>query len=161
MSKTQVNHINLFEEKNCQVIKPLIIPTKKTKVEYICSCGFTFTKTVSDFLRRGCRKCGTKILHEVPDELEYTIAETGEVWKPIMGGWISSLGRAQNSKKVFLTLDQTKNRYFLGGQHQYASRLVAVAFKIDGHEKLDGQNYVVSHIAVSYTHLTLPTKRIV
>ena len=145
MSKMQVNHINLFEDKNCKVIEPLIIPNKKTKVKYICECGFTFVKTVSDFMRRGCKKCGTKILHEIPDEPEYTIPETGEIWKPIMGGWISSFGRAQNSRKIFLTLDKTKNRYFIAGQHQYASRLVAFAFKIEGYEKLDVQNYVVSH----------------
>ena len=55
-------------------------------------------------------------------------------------------GNAKNSLEKVLTLCPTKFRYHINGDHQYASRLVAIAFQIENYEKLDNTNYVVSHI---------------
>lgn len=135
---------NLFKEKGCQ----LTYFVKKTeKLKYICYCKIEKEKLYKDFMRnRECRTCKEKKLKEKPDQEEYTDADTGEIWKPIIGGWISSFGNAKNSLGKILTLCPTKFRYHINGDHQYASRLVANAFQIENYEKLNDPNYVVSHI---------------
>ena len=93
-----------------------------------------------------CRTCKEKKLKEKPEDEEYIDPDSGEIWKPIIGGWISSFGNAKNSLDKVLTLCPTKFRYHINGDHQYASRLVANAFEIENYEKLNDPNYVVSHI---------------
>jgi hypothetical protein len=93
-----------------------------------------------------CRTCKEKKLKEKPAEEKYTDSDTGEIWKPIIGGWISSFGNAKNSLDKILTLCPTKFRYHINGDHQYASRLVAKAFEIENYEKLKDTDYVVNHI---------------
>lgn len=123
------------------------IPTKKTKVMYICQCGETKTKTISDFMKQQkCRTCTEKATKMVPDKPEYKDNETGEIWKPIVGGWISSFGNAKNVFDKPLILCNTKYRYYIGGENQCASRLVANAFKIQDYEKLKSAVYAVSHL---------------
>lgn len=136
---------NYFTEAGCKLITT-DIPNKKTKVTYICVCGETITKTVSEFIRKGCRYCNEKAIKSVPDKPEYKDDETGEIWKPIVGGWISSFGNAKNVFDKPLSLCNTKYRYHIGGKNQYASRIVACVFKIKNYEKLDSQSYAVSHI---------------
>jgi len=84
-------------------------------------------------------------IQETPDIID---EETGEIWKKIPGGWISSKGRAKNNNDKLLTLCKYKNRYFINGKNEYATRLVAVAFKIEGYEKIldKKQNVKVYHI---------------
>ena len=135
---------NLFKEKGCL----LTYFVKKTeKLKYICVCQIEKEKLYKDFMRnRECRTCKEKKLKEKPEDEEYIDPDTGEIWKPIIGGWISSFGNAKNSLDKVLTLCPTKFRYHINGDHQYASRLVAIAFQIENYEKLDNTNYVVSHI---------------
>ena len=135
---------NLFKEKGCL----LTYFVKKTeKLKYICYCKIEKEKLYKDFMRnKECRTCKEKKLKEKPDKEEYIDSDTGEIWKPIIGGWISSFGNAKNSLDKILTLCPTKFRYHINGDHQYASRLVAKAFEIENYEKLNYVNYVVSHI---------------
>ena len=135
---------NLFKEKGCL----LTYFVKKTeKLKYICVCQIEKEKLYKDFMRnKQCRTCKEKKLKEKPEDEEYIDPDTGEIWKPIIGGWISSFGNAKNSLDKLLTLCPTKFRYHINGDHQYASRLVAIAFQIENYEKLDNTNYVVSHI---------------
>ena len=93
-----------------------------------------------------CRTCKEKKLKEKPIEVEYIDSDNGEIWKPIVGGWISNLGNAKNSLGKKLTLCMTKFRYHINGKNQYVSRLLADAFQIENYEKLNDINYVVSHI---------------
>ena len=95
-----------------------------------------------------CRTCKEKKLKEKPEDEEYIDPDSGEIWKPIIGGWISSFGNAKNSLDKVLTLCPTKFRYHINGDHQYASRLVVKAFQIENYEKLTESNYVVSHIVI-------------
>jgi hypothetical protein len=132
----------LFKEKGCVITK---ITTKSEPIEYICICGKHRSQKYSDFIRRNCRWCRDKKLKEKPIELDI-LEENKEIWKPIVGGWISNLGNAKNSLEKLLKLCDKKSRYHIGGKHQYASILVANAFKIENYEKLKDKEYVVSHI---------------
>ena len=40
-----------------------------------------------------CRTCKEKKLKEKPEDEEYIDPDSGEIWKPIIGGWISSFGK--------------------------------------------------------------------
>ena len=83
---------------------------------------------------------------------------------------VSNFGNVRN-KRTGRVLHQTLNKeggYYrvnIGGTHQYVHRLVALAFfdedikgKDINHIDGDHWNNHVSNLAVSYTHLTLPTK---
>lgn len=135
-----------FEEKDCKIIN---IVNRTSPITYICSCGKERSQTFRDFKRRNCRNCKTmNIQYEKVNDIkseEVKIDNTGEVWKRIQGGWISSFGRAKNLNDKILTLCQRKFRYNINGKHHYASRLVAINFKINNHEKLDDQSYCVHH----------------
>lgn len=72
------------------------------------------------------------------------MVEPTEIWVNVEGGSVSSFGRAKNPDGKLLTLCPTKFRYHMNGKAQYASRLIASAFKIEGYELLDTQSYVVS-----------------
>jgi hypothetical protein len=143
----------LFKEKGCIITK---ISTKSEPIEYICICGKHRKQKYSDFIRRNCRWCRDKKLTEIPIELdvlsekktsiELDVLSEKEIWKPIVGGWISNLGNAKNSLEKLLKLCDKKSRYHIGGKHQYASILVANAFQIENYEKLKNKEYVVSHI---------------
>ena len=135
---------NIFENKNCKLI---YFDKKTIKLKYICMCNIEKEKFYKDFMRnKECRTCKEKKLKEKPLEDEYIDADNGEIWKPIVGGWISNLGNAKNALGKILTLCPTKFRYHINGKNQYVSRLVADAFQIENYEKLIDDNYVVSHI---------------
>ena len=93
-----------------------------------------------------CKTCKEKKLKEKPNDIDFVNEETGEIWKPIIGGWISNFGNAKNALNKKLTLCSTKFRYHINGKNQHASRLVAEAFEIENCDKLTDPNYVVSHI---------------
>ena len=134
----------LFEEKGCK----LTYFKKKTEnLKYICVCGIEKERLYKDFMRgKECRTCKEKKLKEQPKEEDYIDIETGEHWKPIVGGLISNFGNAKNALGKVLTLCPSKFRYHIDGKNQYASRLVADAFIIENYEKLTDPIYVVSHI---------------
>lgn len=135
---------NIFKEKGCK----LTYFVKKTiKLKFICSCGIEKERLYKDFMRgRECRTCKEKKLKEKPNDQDFIDVDTGEYWKPITGGWISNFGNAKNALGKILKLCPSKYRYHINGKNQYASRLVAEAFKIENYDKLENVNYVVSHI---------------
>jgi hypothetical protein len=144
MNELEQSIRKIFEERDCTVIN---FTNKGTPIEYICKCGETKKKLYKDFVRRGCRTCNSNQLYVAPEGNDYIVKETGEIWKPVVGGWVSSFGNAKNPKGQFLTLCPEKFRYRINKKHQYASRLVADAFKIQNYEKLkEGQIYVVTHL---------------
>ena len=145
---------NELKEKNCTLIS-----VSGSTIKYVCACKLERTQEYSDWKRRECRRCRDSLLKMDVAELVSSdhsgmvfVPENtdGEEWKPIVGGWISSRGNAFNVLGKQLTLCPTKFRYRINGKHQYASRLVATSFKIDGYEKLEMENvkksYVVIHV---------------
>jgi len=135
----------VFEEKGCKLI---YFKKKTEKLKYICACKIEKERFYKDFMRgQECRTCKEKKLKEKPIEKEInTDTISGEIWKPVIGGWISNFGNAKNSLGKKLTLCPSKFRYHIGGKNQNASRLVAEAFQIENYEKLIETKYVVSHI---------------
>jgi len=150
MTELQNKHLvemkTLLIENGCEIINIL---SKSEPMEYKCKCGEIIRKTFRDFKRRNCLQC-KKLLQQkesVVPECPDIVEDTGEIWRRTLGGWISSFGRAKNLHGKLLNICPTKFRYHLNNHHQYASRLVAIAFKIPDYEKiLDGtQKFCVSH----------------
>ena len=129
MNNQQIQSLNDMEtallEKGCKILR---ITTKSEPMYYICVCGTERKQTYKDFITRNCRSCKTsRFVVEDIIEPEERVEDTGEIWKRIPGGWISSFGRAKNHTGKILTLCPTKFRYRLNKKHEYASRLVAKA----------------------------------
>lgn len=139
----QIYH--LFKEKECVLLS---FTKTSEKIKYVCKCGIEKQKLLHDFFRKNCRTCREKKLKEIPKKLPEVVDENmdQEIWIPIKGGYISNFGNAKNALNQSLKLCQTKFRFHIGGKNQYASRLVAIAFKIENYEKLDDDSYVVTHI---------------
>jgi len=136
----------LFASKGCTILK---IEKKTIPIEYMCACGKEKKQLYKDFVRRNCRWCRDKKLKEKPvEEIEDNddIYGDKEIWKPVVGGWISNFGNAKNSLGKILTLCPQKFRYRINGKHQYASRLVAEAFQIENYDNINNSEYIVSHI---------------
>lgn len=146
MDKIKKAHLdemkNFMLSKNFKILTPLV--NKQTKVHYLCICGNERKQLFRDLKRRNCRKCEEKKFR-VNDRKDYKDGD--EQWKAIDGGWISNKGRAKNALGRLLTLCKHKFRYRINFKHQYASRLVAINFKINNYEKLleDNQSWCVSH----------------
>jgi len=142
MNKENLEKItNIFTEKGYEIIS---IEKKSVPIEYKCKCGKIKKQLFKDFIRRNCRWCRDLKLQQKPDS--EIIDDSGEIWKPTEGGWISNLGNAKNIHGKILTLCPTKFRFRINKKHQYASRLIAVAFKINNYEKINDNSYVVTHI---------------
>lgn len=137
-----------LEENGCKIISDIV--NQSQPIKYICKCGLEKSQPFKDYKRRNCRNCKNLAFQEEKNndikEQEEIDEKTGEIWKRIPGGWISSFGRAKNINGKFLTLCPEKFRYSINGKHEYATRLIAMAFKIEGYDKLDNQSYCVSHI---------------
>lgn len=141
MSKEEIK--KAFEEKDYKLLSE--DPKKSEKMKYECKCGNIFERLYRDIMRRNCRACNSLKLNESPDE-KYRPKDTDdESWKPITGGFISSLGKCVNAFGKAMTMDE-KYRYYINSKHQYISRLMAEAFKIDGYENLSNRSYIVLHI---------------
>ena len=126
---------------NNYVIKSDIntLTSKVQPITYICKCKEEKVKTYKDMLRRECRTCKNNKHSEFPKD--YSVCPSNnsdEKWAALEGGFISNLGNAINFEGKELTLDE-RGRYYLNGKLQYASILMAKAFKIPGYDKLDGQ----------------------
>lgn len=154
-----LNEVKLYlENEGCTLTH---FTKKSEKIKFICKCGVAKERLFKDHKRgKNCKTCKTKILREKPTE-EEIIDETGEIWKPVKGGWISNLGNAKNSLMEPLTLCQQKYRYFVAGKHQYASRLVAEAFQIENYELLNNSSYVVFHVDGDQSNNKLENLKIV
>lgn len=121
------------------------ITSKSQLIEYTCKCEEVKKKMFKDLIRRGCKTCNSIKSKEIPEDFSVCPKNNpDEIWKPIQGGFISNLGNAINVEGKEMTLDTT-GRYTIGGVHQYATILMANAFKIEGYEKIGGQknNFVV------------------
>lgn len=138
--------INYMNQKEYKILNIDEIQNSKSIINYICNCEEKKEKVFTDLNRRGCRKCNEIKLKTIPEGGNIIDNETGEEWRPITGGWISNFGNCKNALGKKLTLCNTKYRYNIGGEQIYASRLVAITFKIDNYDKLDNQSYGVSHI---------------
>lgn len=153
IKKTQDEVAQIFEERGCQLVGEYI--NNKTPVQYKCKCGTIRKQVLRDFINRMCRKCSVKrnedMVYETSNNNEEFIDTDSstlecEKWVRVQGGWISSLGRAKNLRGDMLTLCPMKSRYRINKKHQYASRLVAEAFKIPDYDKLETQSYIVTHL---------------
>lgn len=153
--------LKLFQERGCKVISTEI-KNNKEHIEYICKCGEIKKKIFNDFKRRGCRTCNVKNLTIKEEKNEYFDEENKEeLWRPVTGGWVSSFGRAKNNNGVMLKLCETKYRYYINGKNQYASRLLAEAFQIQGYENLTNSKYAVVHKDKDPSNNTLENLEIV
>ena len=145
--KTQEEVARLFEERGSKLIGEYV--NALTPVEYKCKCGTVRKQQINDFLKRDCRSCRQSISEEetvIPEGVEDTIDEqTGEVYKRILGGWVSSFGRAKNLHNTELTLS-SKGELWMNKKLQSATRLLANAFQIPGYENLGKEGYIVTRL---------------
>lgn len=142
--KMSNNNQKIIESLNSKGLK-FISKDEDSKVKYECRCRKILIKRFSDIMRRNCRYCKNNKLNEFPDE-KYKPQDTeNEIWKPVLGAYISSLGNCVNSLGQLLTKDSS-NRYHVNFKHQYISRLIAEAFKIKDYENLNKSDYIVIHI---------------
>jgi hypothetical protein len=146
------NSIQIMESaliaRGCTLVEALV--NKTTAMHYKCACGIIRKQLYKDFIRRNCKICQKKLNEEKEGDFKESdiIEDSGEIWRRIPGGWISSFGRARSihsSNGKLLTLCPTKFRYSMNGRHEYASRLVAIAFEIPMYEQLNTQRMIVSH----------------
>jgi hypothetical protein len=134
-----------IDEYNLKLItNPEELKINSNYIEYKCNCGNSFTKTIKQFLKvpeNDC--CKIKKQQKEFDKSSEEKRDDNLIWKKYENIYISNTGIALNMFNKELTLD-SKNRYYVNGKHQYVSRIMALAFKIDGYENLDSQSYVVS-----------------
>jgi hypothetical protein len=154
-SNLQNELLEHFEEHNYTLITPINEIKSSTVVEYTCKCGNNKNKLFKDLKRRGCRDCNNLKLKEIPTDLSVIPEEfKNEKWVPIIGGFISDKGKCINSHGKLLTPDE-RGRYFTNGKLQYASILMANAFKLENVDKLEGRNS--SYIVRTLTNESLPS----
>ena len=100
-----------------------------------------------DYIRRDCRTCReqkSKDKDFKEGEIDDIKEESGEIWRRVKGGWLSSFGRCKNVENKLLTLCMDKYRYNIGGKQEYVSRLLSKTFKIKDYQKIEGnQNFIV------------------
>lgn len=142
--------IDIFQKRGCQIISEIV--AKKIPVTYICLCGEQRKMRYKDFMRnKECRTCTSKLFNDdnyenEKDDFEIDL-DTSRTWMRIKGGWVSDYGECRNILRKPLELEKDKKRYYVGKKHQYITRLMAIAFKIQDYEKLDDADlYCVSHI---------------
>lgn len=141
-NKHKQDIIIAFKDRECEIINEVI--NKQTPIKYKCKCGREKNTLYKDFIRRNCRWCNHKEL-TIKNNDDIIIGD--EIFKPIIGGYISNFGNAMNNNKKKLKMCSIKNRYHINGKNQYVAVLMATAFKIKGYEKLNGNNssYVASY----------------
>lgn len=147
MSKMIEKINNILDECDYKLISDLEdVKISSDYIEYKCPCGNKIQKTVSQFLKKPEKNCCIQRKQkEEFDKLPEEKIEENIIWKKYETIWISEQGKALNMYGKEMELD-SKMRYFINGKHYYASRIVAVSFKIKDHEKLNTQKYVVSFI---------------
>lgn len=155
LSNLQNELLEHFKENNYSLITPINEIKSATVVQYTCKCGNEKNKIFKDLKRRGCRDCNNLKLKEVPTDLSLIPEEfKNERWVPIVGGFISDKGKCINAHGKLLTPDE-KGRYFTNGKLQYASILMANAFKIENYNKLEGSK--CSYIVRSLKNENIPS----
>jgi len=140
-----------FEDRGCLLTN---FTKNDEKLKFICKCGVEKERTFKDHKdlltkKKECQTCRTKKLaNEKPSEENIVDPETGETWIPIVGGWVSNLGKAKNFDYVDLkpSIDQGRCRVFMAGKKQPIGRLVAEAFQIENYKQLSDKSYIVKHI---------------
>lgn len=147
-TKLSIEIKKLLIENKCELKTDVTtFTTKNSKITYICMCGIEKTQIYKDYVRRECRTCREKKIRDEEfkeNEINDIVNDTGEIWRRIKGGWLSSFGRCKNVDNKLLTLCMDKYRYNVGGKQEYVSRLLSKTFKIKDYEKIDGnQNFIV------------------
>lgn len=138
--------LDLFEERGYEMLEYI---SRSKNITYICACGEKKSKRLRDIKTRMCRSCKTNLSIADMKAQDAIDKKTGEIWKSIEGGAISSFGRARNNLGQILKLCPERFRYKIGTKQKPASRLVAKLFKIEGYEKLtddEDSEYVVYHL---------------
>jgi hypothetical protein len=140
-----------FDEHNYNLITDLkTISAKANSLHYICCCGDEKHKSYKDILLKVCRSCKNNLLKEIPTDFgplflnkDFKI-QPEEEWIAIKGGFLSNQGRLANVFGKLLTIDE-KGRYYISGETEYITILMAKEFKIKDYEKLQGQEcqYIV------------------
>ena len=160
--KTQEEVAQLFEERGSKLVGEYV--NSKVPVEYICKCGAVRKQQINNFLNHECRSCLELISEEetvIPEGVEDTIDEqTGEVWKRVLGGWVSSCGRAKSLLGNELTLS-SNGRFSINKKNQSATRLTANAFQIPGYENLGEKGYIVMHLDKDISNNRVENLRVV
>jgi hypothetical protein len=121
---------------------------KKEKIKYTCACGEEREKLKGDFLKnKECRSCKTlKFASTTYDDTSFIPEDSDiEIWKKVIGGWISSEGNAINIYGKKLKLD-SEGRYNFRENKNYIQRHIAFAFEIKDFDKLVDQKYCVTKI---------------
>ena len=133
-------------ERGCTIHTPEAQLTSQTcKIEYTCyPCNSRFIRTISDMVKHskanfGCRDCNNFRLKSQPTEKDEVYLHQGisslqpviegEEWRSLVGGWISSHGRAINALGKVLTPDD-RHRFYFAGKLQYANILIRDAFRL-------------------------------
>ena len=145
--KTQEEVARLFEERGSKLIGEYV--GARTPVDYICKCGTVRKQVINHFLKHECRSCLELISEEetvIPKGVEDIIDEqTGEVYKRVLGGWVSSFGRAKSLLGNELVLS-SNGGLWINKKLQSATRLMANAFQIPGYENLGKKGYIVTRL---------------
>jgi hypothetical protein len=127
------------------VITPFTTLNSCSFIYLKCKCGNIKSYVVKDFLRRNCKECANNLLKVKFDSIDEAILPQkleGEKWELVKGGVVSNLGRACNNFGKLLQLDE-KYRWHLDGKMQYASIVLAKAFKIENYETLETTTNIV------------------
>jgi len=131
------------------------ITAKNQPLEYVCNCNTVKHKAFKEILSRNCRQCQNEKLKQAPKKsIVITPLNPEEIWRPIDGGFISSLGRCCNTFGKLLVFDE-RGRYYVGGNSQYASILLAKGFQIKNYDLLEGQH--CHYIVRNKTKKLIPT----
>ena len=160
--KTQEEVARLFEEHGGKLIGEYV--GALTPVEYKCKCGNVRKQQINKFLKNNCQFCLKLISEEetvIPEGVEDTIDEqTGEVYKRVLGGWVSSFGRAKSLLGNELVLSSL-GTFLINKKDQSATRLVAQAFQIPGCENLGKKGYVVTRLDKNKSNNRVENLRVV
>ena len=133
--------IQFFKHQHIQVLthKAQIINASSVLLIQHVHCEKQEITSIQNFAKEtfGCRKCSGIMLKQTPtwdfvlhENLKsMTDLHQDELWRPVVGGWVSSYGKAMNSLGKVLTLDTSKDRYNIGGSAQYRTTLLGTAFR--------------------------------
>lgn len=78
--------------------------------------------------------------------------ETGEKWRRIPGGWVSSMGKVKNFHNKLIKMSE-QNRYKINQKNWYITKLMVIVFRISEYKKilLSKNNFCASRINPNLT----------
>ena len=147
MSLTQIQKeaTDIFIEKGYTFLSNISdLRNTNSIIEYICACETSKKKSYKDFKRRGCSECESIKLRTIPKDfstLQEEYKKEGK-WALYEGGFISDKGDFVTALGKKLKADG-RGRYNLTSGTISASVIMAKAFKIKDHEKLEDKSFIV------------------